>query len=167
MYDVLNLEIVVEQKNIKFLVFGVQVYYGDIYVIKDVFVEIEDKKVMVFIGLLGCGKLIFLWMLNCMNDMIDICCVIGDICLDGEDIYDLKVDFVQLCVKVGMVFQKLNLFLKLIYDNIVYGLCIYGFVNFKVEFDEIVEKFLCCGVIWDEVKDCFDVSGIGLFGGQQ
>lgn len=62
--------------------------------IKDVNVEIEDKIVIVFIGLLGCGKFMFLWILNCMNDIIDICCVEGEILLDGENIYDCVVDLV-------------------------------------------------------------------------
>lgn len=153
--------------DIKILVCQVQVYYGDKYVIKDVDVDILDKIVIVFIGLLGCGKLIFLCCLNCMNDIIESCCVEGKIMLDGEDIYDKCVDLVQLCVKVGMVFQKLNLFFKLIYDNVFYGFCIYGLVCNCVELDEIVEQLLCGVVLWNEVKDRLNELGIGLLGGQQ
>jgi phosphate transport system ATP-binding protein len=96
MYDAPNLETAVDQKSIKFSAEGVQVYYGDTHAIKDVSVEIEDKKVTAFIGPSGCGKSTFLRTLNRMNDTIDICRVTGSILLDGEDIYDPKVDPVQL-----------------------------------------------------------------------
>lgn len=97
---------------------NVQVYYGDAQAIIDVNVEIRDKTVTAFIGPSGCGKSTFLRCLNRMNDTIDICRVEGQITMDGEDIYDPKVDPVQLRAKVGMVFQKPNPFPKSIYDNI-------------------------------------------------
>ena len=151
MYDAPNLETAVEQKNIKFSASGVQVYYGDTHAIKDVSVEIEDKKVTAFIGPSGCGKSTFLRTLNRMNDTIDICRVTGDIRLDGEDIYDPKVDPVQLRAKVGMVFQKPNPFPKSIYDNIAYGPRIHGLANSKAELDEIVEKSLIASPKEDRV----------------
>ena len=126
---------------------------GDTHAIKDVSVEIEDKTVTAFIGPSGCGKSTFLRCLNRMNDTIDICRVEGDILLDGEDIYDKRVDPVQLRAKVGMVFQKPNPFPKSIYDNIAYGPRIHGLARNKAELDEIVEKSLRRGAIWDEVKD--------------
>jgi len=146
---------------------GVQVFYGDTHAIKDVDIDIEDKTVTSFIGPSGCGKSTFLRCLNRMNDTIDICRVQGQIALDGEDIYAPKVDPVQLRAKVGMVFQKPNPFPKSIYDNIAYGPKIHGLVKTKAEMDEVVEKALRRGAIWNEVKDRLDEPGTGLSGGQQ
>ena len=146
---------------------GVQVYYGDNHAIKDVDVEIEDKTVTAFIGPSGCGKSTFLRCINRMNDTIDICRVQGQILIDGEDIYDPAVDPVQLRAKVGMVFQKPNPFPKSIYDNVAYGPRIHGLARNKAELDEIVEKALRRGAIWDEVKDRLQAPGTGLSGGQQ
>lgn len=146
---------------------GVQVYYGDNHAIKDVNVEIADKTVTAFIGPSGCGKSTFLRCINRMNDTIDVCRVEGDIRIDGEDIYDPKVDPVQLRAKVGMVFQKPNPFPKSIYDNVAYGPKIHGSARDKAELDEIVETALRRGAIWDEVKDRLDAPGTGLSGGQQ
>jgi len=146
---------------------GVQVYYGDTHAIKDVDVDILDKTVTAFIGPSGCGKSTFLRCLNRMNDTIDIARTEGLIQLDGEDIYDPAVDPVQLRAKVGMVFQKPNPFPKSIYDNVAYGPKIHGLAKNKAELDEIVEKSLRRGAIWDEVKDRLDAPGTGLSGGQQ
>ncbi len=153
--------------DIKISAKGVQVYYADNHAIKDVDVEIEDKTVTAFIGPSGCGKSTFLRCLNRMNDTIDICRVEGHIAIDGQDIYDPQVDPVQLRAKVGMVFQKPNPFPKSIYDNIAYGPRIHGLARNKAELDEIVEKSLRRGAIWDEVKDRLDAPGTSLSGGQQ
>jgi phosphate transport system ATP-binding protein len=146
---------------------GVQVYYGDNHAIKDVEVQIEDKTVTAFIGPSGCGKSTFLRTLNRMNDTIDICRVVGDIRIDGEDIYDPAVDPVQLRAKVGMVFQKPNPFPKSIYDNVAYGPKIHGLARNKADLDEIVEKSLHKAALWNEAKDRLDAPGTGLSGGQQ
>jgi len=102
-----------------------------------------------------------------MNDTIDICKVTGQILLEGEDIYDPKIDPVQLRAKVGMVFQKPNPFPKSVYDNIAYGPKIHGLANTKSDLDEIVEKSLQRAAIWDEVKDRLSSPATGLSGGQQ
>ncbi|GAA6174611.1 phosphate import ATP-binding protein PstB [Sulfitobacter pacificus] len=146
---------------------NVQVHYGDTHAIKDVNVEIQDNAVTAFIGPSGCGKSTFLRCINRMNDTIDICRVAGDIKIDGEDIYDRRVDPVQLRAKVGMVFQKPNPFPKSIYDNVAYGPRIHGLANNKSEMDDIVERALRRGAIWDEVKDRLHAPGTGLSGGQQ
>ena len=130
-------------------------------------VEIEQNAVTAFIGPSGCGKSTFLRCLNRMNDTIDICKVSGQILLENEDIYDDKVDPVQLRAKVGMVFQKPNPFPKSVYDNIAYGPRIHGLAANKSELDEIVEQSLRRAAIWDEVKDRLDAPGTGLSGGQQ
>ncbi|AGI68069.1 phosphate import ATP-binding protein PstB [Octadecabacter antarcticus 307] len=153
--------------NIKISAKGVQVYYGDNHAIKDVSVQIEDKTVTAFIGPSGCGKSTFLRCLNRMNDTIDICRVTGDIRIDDEDIYDPKVDPVQLRAKVGMVFQKPNPFPKSIYDNVAYGPKIHGLARGKADLDEIVEKSLRKAALWTEAKDRLNEPGTGLSGGQQ
>ena len=154
-------------QNSKISAKGVQVYYGDNHAIKDVDVEIADKTVTAFIGPSGCGKSTFLRCLNRMNDTIDICCVTGEIKIDNEDIYDPKVDPVQLRAKVGMVFQKPNPFPKSIYDNVAYGPKIHGLARNKAELDEIVENALRKAALWNEAKDRLNSPGTGLSGGQQ
>ncbi|MEM6728950.1 MAG: phosphate ABC transporter ATP-binding protein PstB [Pseudomonadota bacterium] len=168
MYDDIRLtERDVDAMNTKISAKGVNVHYGDNHAIKDVNVEIKDKTVTAFIGPSGCGKSTFLRCINRMNDTIDICRVTGDIRLDGEDINAKQVDPVQLRAKVGMVFQKPNPFPKSIYDNVAYGPKIHGLAKNKAELDDIVERALKRGAIWDEVKDRLHAPGTGLSGGQQ
>jgi phosphate transport system ATP-binding protein len=167
MNDMRMIERMTDTDNIKISARGVQVYYGDTHAIEDVNVDIADKTVTAFIGPSGCGKSTFLRCINRMNDTIDVCRVEGDISIDGEDIYDRRVDPVQLRAKVGMVFQKPNPFPKSIYDNVAYGPRIHGLARNKAEMDEIVERALRRGAIWDEVKDRLLAPGTGLSGGQQ
>ncbi|SDC07065.1 phosphate ABC transporter ATP-binding protein PstB [Ruegeria marina] len=167
MNDMSRLERTVGTKNIKMECRDCQVYYGDTHAIKDVNVDIEDKTVTAFIGPSGCGKSTFLRCLNRMNDTISVARVEGQFKLDGEDIYDRRVDPVQLRAKVGMVFQKPNPFPKSIYDNVAYGPRIHGLARNKAELDDIVEQALRRGALWNEVKDRLDAPGTGLSGGQQ
>jgi phosphate transport system ATP-binding protein len=167
MLDVTTVERDVAANNVKISAKDVQVFYGDNHAIKDVTVEIEDKTVTAFIGPSGCGKSTFLRCINRMNDTIEVCRIVGDIRIDGENIYDPKIDPVQLRAKVGMVFQKPNPFPKSIYDNVAYGPRIHGLARNKAELDEIVERSLRSGAIWDEVKDRLQAPGTGLSGGQQ
>ncbi len=167
MDDMRVVERKVDTNEVKIAAKDVQVYYGENHAIKDVSVEIEDKTVTAFIGPSGCGKSTFLRCINRMNDTIDICRVVGDIRIDGEDIYDPQVDPVQLRAKVGIVFQKPNPFPKSIYDNVAYGPKIHGLAKNKGDLDEIVENALRRGAIWDEVKDRLHAPGTGLSGGQQ
>jgi phosphate transport system ATP-binding protein len=146
---------------------GVQVYYGQNHALKDVDVDILDRAVTAFIGPSGCGKSTFLRCLNRMNDTVASARVEGRILLEGEDIYDARVDPVQLRAKVGMVFQKPNPFPKSIYDNVAYGPKIHGLTRNKAELDAIVEAALRKAALWNEVKDRLDASGTGLSGGQQ
>jgi phosphate transport system ATP-binding protein len=146
---------------------NVNVFYGETHAIKDVNVDIADKTVTAFIGPSGCGKSTFLRCINRMNDTIDICRVTGDIHLEGTDINAPSVDPVQLRAQVGMVFQKPNPFPKSIYDNVAYGPKIHGLARTKSDMDDIVERALRRGAIWDEVKDRLDQPGTGLSGGQQ
>ena len=146
---------------------GVQVHYGTNHALKDVDVDILDKTVTAFIGPSGCGKSTFLRCLNRMNDTVAGCRVEGRITLDGEDIYDKKVDPVQLRAKVGMVFQKPNPFPKSIYENVAYGPRIHGLTRSKAELDGVVESSLRKAALWNEAKDRLNEPGTGLSGGQQ
>ena len=146
---------------------NVNVHYDDMQALHDVSVEIPDRQVTAFIGPSGCGKSTFLRCINRMNDTIAACRVSGDITLEGEDIYDPRIDPVPLRARVGMVFQKPNPFPKSIFDNVAYGPRIHGMARNKAELDEIVEKSLRRAALWDEVKDRLAAPGTGLSGGQQ
>ena len=168
MYDTSHrLENAVTPKDIKIQARQVQVFYGDKQALKDVDVDILDKTVTAFIGPSGCGKSTFLRCINRMNDTIPIARVEGEILLDGEDVYDRRVDPVQLRAKVGMVFQKPNPFPKSIYDNVAYGPRIHGLARNRAELDDVVEKALRGAALWNEVKDRLSEPGTGLSGGQQ
>jgi len=119
------------------------------------------------IGPSGCGKSTFLRVINRMNDTIPTARVSGDIVIDGEDIYDPKLDVVQLRARVGMVFQKPNPFPKAIYENVAYGPRIHGMAKNKAELDVIVEQSLKKAGLWEEVKDRLAQPGTSLSGGQQ
>ena len=119
-----------------------------------------------FIGPSGCGKSTYLKTLNRMNDLVPNVTINGKVWIDGEDIYDPKVDTTLLRKKVGMVFQQPNPFPMSIYDNIAYGPRIHG-IKGKAELDAIVEKSLRGAALWDEVKDRLKRSALGLSGGQQ
>ena len=101
-----------------------------------------------------------------MNDLVPNVTINGKVLIDGEDIYDPKVDTTLLRKKVGMVFQQPNPFPMSIYDNIAYGPRIHG-IKGKTELDAIVEKSLRGAALWDEVKDRLKRSALGLSGGQQ
>jgi phosphate transport system ATP-binding protein len=146
---------------------GVNVFYGDNHAIKGVSLDIGANQVVSMIGPSGCGKSTFLRSLNRMNDTVDGCRVTGEILLDGQNIYDKKLDVVPLRARVGMVFQKPNPFPKSIYENIAYGPRIHGIASTRAELDEIVETSLRKAGLWEEVKDRMEAPGTGLSGGQQ
>jgi len=146
---------------------GVDVFYGDKQAIHGVSLDVGKNEVIALIGPSGCGKSTFLRCLNRMNDTIDICKVTGDFQLDGDNIYDPKLDVVELRARVGMVFQKPNPFPKSIYDNVAYGPRLHGLANKRYELDEIVETSLRKAGLWNEVKDRLHQPGTGLSGGQQ
>jgi len=145
----------------------VNVYYGEKHALKDVSIGILEKSVTAFIGPSGCGKSTFLRCINRMNDTIEGCRVKGDIRLDSEDIYDPRLDVVELRARIGMVFQKPNPFPKSIFENVAYGPRIHGLSRSKAELAEIVESSLKRAGLWEEVKDRLGDSGTSLSGGQQ
>lgn len=152
--------------NSKITVESLNLHYGENHALKNVNMEIADHAITAFIGPSGCGKSTFLRCLNRMNDLVDGCRVEGKVILDGEDIYDKRVDTTLLRKKVGMVFQQPNPFPMSIYDNIAYGPRLHGIKN-KKELDEIVERSLQGAAIFEEVKNRLHKSALGLSGGQQ
>ena len=152
-------------ENTKITAQSVNVHYGDKQAIQDVNVDIIDKAVTAFIGPSGCGKSTFLRCINRMNDTIVGCKVTGSITFEGKELTEF--DPVYLRSRIGMVFQKPNPFPKSIYDNVAYGPRIHGMAKNKAELDDIFDRSLKKGAIWDEVKDRLDAPGTGLSGGQQ
>ena len=140
-------------------------FYGDFHAIKDVNLSIPKNQITAFIGPSGCGKSTVLKSLNRMNDLVVDCKIQGKITLDGVDIYK-DMDVNDLRKRVGMVFQKANLFPMSIYDNIAYGPRTHG-IRSKAKLDEIVERTLKQTAIWDEVKDSLKKNALAMSGGQQ
>ena len=149
----------------KFEIRNLGLYYKDFHALKGINMNIAEKEISAFIGPSGCGKSTFLKSLNRMNDLVEGCKITGSALLDGEDIYG-DMDVNMLRKKVGMVFQKPNLFPMSVYDNIAFGPRTHG-IRSKVQLDEIVEKSLRDAAIWDELKDRLKKSALGLSGGQQ
>ena len=141
------------------------VFYGDFRAVRDVSLPVRQNEITAMIGPSGCGKSTVLRSLNRMNDLIPTARVEGTVLYHGVDLYDPRVDPIEVRRRIGMVFQKPNPFPKSIYENIVYGPRIAGVP--KSEFDEIVETSLRKAALWDEAKDRLKDSAIGLSGGQQ
>lgn len=141
-------------------------YYGENHALKDIAMDIKECAITALIGPSGCGKSTFLKTINRMNDLILSVRITGDVLIDGENIFDERVDTTRLRKKVGMVFQQPNPFPMSVYDNIAYGPRIHG-IKDKKQLDEIVEKSLKGAAIFDEVKDRLKKTALGLSGGQQ
>lgn len=153
-------------KDIKISIKDLNLFYGKKQALVNISLEIPEQRVTAFIGPSGCGKSTFLRTLNRMNDLIADVSISGDVLIDKSNIYQDNIDVVQLRRKIGMVFQKSNLFPISIYDNIVYGPRLNGIRN-KKELAEIAERSLTQASIWDEVKDRLDRPALDLSGGQQ
>lgn len=150
----------------KISVENLQLCYGTVPALKGVSIRIRDRSVTACIGPSGCGKSTFLRCLNRMNDLTENVRIQGKVLLDGEDIYDKRVDTTLLRKKVGMVFQQPNPFPMSIYDNIAYGPRLHGVRN-RERLDELVEVSLRGAVLYEEVKNSLGKSALGLSGGQQ
>jgi len=142
------------------------VFYGKFQALKGVCMDIPVRQITALIGPSGCGKSTFLRCLNRMNDVLDGVRVEGQLLMDGVNIYDRRVDAVELRKRVGMVFQQPNPFPMSIFDNIAYGPRLHGERN-RSRLAEIVENTLRGAALWDEVKDKLHQSAFSLSGGQQ
>ena len=153
------------ENRTKIRVNDLDLYYGEKQALKDINMEIKENEVTALIGPSGCGKSTFLRCLNRMNDLIDCVKINGKIYMDDEEILTTN-DVIGLRTRVGMVFQKANLFPMSIYDNVAYGPRNQGIKDKKI-LDKIVEESLKGAAIWDEVKDRLKSPALGLSGGQQ
>ncbi|HZW83068.1 MAG TPA: phosphate ABC transporter ATP-binding protein PstB [Candidatus Deferrimicrobium sp.] len=145
---------------------NLELFYGDHQALKDININMQEQSVTALIGPSGCGKSTFLRTLNRMHDLLPNVKIMGEVKIDGLDIYGPDTDVVQLRKLVGMVFQRPNPFPKSVYENIAYGPRIHGETN-KARLNEIVESSLRGAALWDEVKDRLHKSALGLSGGQQ
>ena len=151
---------------IKISVRNLNLYYGNFQALIDIGLDFSTHKVTALIGPSGCGKSTLLRCLNRMNDLIPRTRVLGNVHLDGQDIYDSGLDVVTLRRRVGMVFQKPNPFPKSIFENVAYGLRVNG-IRDKSFLSRKVEESLRQAALWDEVKDRLQASALSLSGGQQ
>jgi phosphate transport system ATP-binding protein len=142
----------------------VAVRYDGKPAVRDISFDVFKHNITALIGPSGCGKSTLIRCFNRMNDLIPSATVEGRILYHGEDLYGPNVDPVQARKLIGMVFQKPNPFPKSIYDNIAFGPRTIGM---KGNMDEIVERALRRGALWDEVKDRLGDNAYGLSGGQQ
>jgi phosphate transport system ATP-binding protein len=142
----------------------VQVSYSGKLAVSDISFDVYKERITALIGPSGCGKSTLIRCLNRMNDLIPGAEVSGTILYHGEDLYGSHVDPVQARKRIGMVFQKPNPFPKSIYDNIAFGPRVLGM---KGDMDEIVERALRRGALWDEAKDRLKSNAFGMSGGQQ
>lgn len=154
----------VTPEELVFDVSDLSVYYGTFRAVRDVEMKIRQNEITALIGPSGCGKSTVLRSFNRMNDLIPTARVEGNLHYRGVDLYDERVDPVEVRRRIGMVFQKPNPFPKSIYDNVAYGPRVAGR---KRGLDEVVESSLRKAALWEEVKDRLQDSAIGLSGGQQ
>lgn len=153
------------ENKTKIRVNDLDLYYGEKQALKGINMDVRENEVAALIGPSGCGKSTFLRCLNRMNDLIDCVKINGKIYMDDEEILTTN-DVISLRTRVGMVFQKANLFPMSIYDNVAYGPRNQGIKDKKI-LDKIVEESLKGAAIWDEVKDRLKSPALGLSGGQQ
>ena len=153
-----------KESEVVFDVRDLDVYYGSFLAVRDVNLQVRQHEITAFIGPSGCGKSTVLRCFNRMNDLIEGARVEGKVLYHGVDLYDDRIDPVEVRKRIGMVFQKPNPFPKSIYDNIAFGPRLSGS---RENLDDVVERALRQAALWDEVKDRLKKSAMGLSGGQQ
>jgi phosphate transport system ATP-binding protein len=142
---------------------NLSLWYGAKQALKNINLEIPEKKITALIGPSGCGKSTYIRCLNRMNDLVNGVRIEGDVLYDGLNIYGKEVDVVEIRKRIGMVFQKPNPFPMSIYDNVAYGPRIHG----MEKVDQIVDRSLKDSALWEEVSDRLHQPALGLSGGQQ
>ena len=157
-----NLKQSKSKNSISFI--DVTISYGKFDAIRSLFLNIPKGKVTALIGPSGCGKSTVIRSINRMNDLIDGFILKGKLIYENIDLYDKKIDPVEVRRKIGMVFQQPNPFPKTIYENIAFGARINGFTG---NLDQLVEDSLKKAAVWEECKDKLNESGYSLSGGQQ
>jgi len=145
---------------------NLNLWFKDNHVLKDVNLAIKENAVTAVMGPSGCGKSTLIRAMNRMNDVISGCRVTGEVHVDGKNVYEDGTNVYDLRRRVGMVFQRPNPFPKSIFENVAFGPKIHKIASGK-KLEEVVEKSLRGGALWDEVKDRLNDSAFSLSGGQQ
>jgi len=141
-------------------------YYGKFTALKDISLQIQDRRITALIGPSGCGKSTFLRCLNRMNDTIPGTRVEGRVLLDGEDVYLPDADVIELRSKVGMVFQRPNPFPQSIFNNVAFGPRVLG-LDKGADLNDIVEASLRGAALWEDVKGKLNQDAQSLSLGEQ
>ena len=150
----------------KITVKGLNFYYGKHHALKNISLQIPEKKVTAFIGPSGCGKSTLLRTFNKMYELYPDQRAEGEIWIGDEEILNNRQDVALLRAKVGMVFQKPTPFPMSIYDNIAFGVKLFEKLS-RAEMEERVQWALTKAALWTETKDKLNESGYSLSGGQQ
>jgi len=153
-------------EKVKMKVRDLNFYYGKFHALKNINLEIPEKKVTAFIGPSGCGKSTLLRVFNRMFELYPDQRAEGEVSVDGDNVLTSKEDVALIRAKIGMVFQKPTPFPMSIYDNIAFGVKLFENLS-KSALDDRVEWALHKGALWNEVKDKLGQSGTSLSGGQQ
>ena len=151
---------------IKISIENLNLFYEDFQALKNVNMTVEERKIVALIGPSGCGKSSCLKTINRMIDLVPNCRIKGKVLIDGEDIYNPKINVSLLRKKASMVSQVPNPFPMNIFENVAYGPKIHG-IKDKKQLNEIVEQSLKGAAIWEELKDKLKDSALSLSGGQQ
>ena len=154
----------VEEGPVKLRTLGLNVKYREAPALTDINMNIPANRVTAIIGPSGCGKSTLLRCFNRMNDLIPDARVEGKVLFNEMDLYGPGVDATEIRYRIGMVFQRPNLFPKSVYENAAFGLKVNGFDG---DMDEMVQRSLTQATLWDEVKDRLKKSALTLSGGQQ
>jgi phosphate transport system ATP-binding protein len=141
-------------------------FYGSFQALKNISLDIDERRITALIGPSGCGKTTFLRSLNRMNDLIEDAHLRGRVLIDGVDIYGKGTDLLKLRKKVGMVFQRPNPFPLSVFENVTYGLRVHG-VRDRDALDDRLQWSLESVHLWTELKDKLDSNALHLSGEQQ
>lgn len=154
------------EEKTKIKVKDLNFYYGSKQTLKNISMDIYEKKVTAIIGPSGCGKSTFIRLFNRMDEFVLESKSEGEIIIDGKNILQKNTDLIDLRRRVGMVFQKPNPFPKTIMENVAYGLKVNGWKdNFQIE-TRVIDS-LKKSALWEEVKYRLKENAYGLSGGQQ
>ncbi|WP_349644381.1 phosphate ABC transporter ATP-binding protein PstB [Campylobacter sp. RM16190] len=146
---------------------NLNLFYGEKQALRNINMDIYNKKITALIGPSGCGKSTFLRCFNRMNDLIENVKITGEVTVDGHNIYSKNTDEIEVRKRIGMVFQQPNPFLKSIYENISYAPLVHKMVKKGSECDELVVDSLKKAGLFEEVKDKLKSPATSLSGGQQ
>src|SRR6266480_61036 len=162
-----NNQPLIAPEEIRLQVEALSAYYGNTLAVNKISLSIKTNRVTAIIGPSGCGKSTFIRCLNRMHEVTPGARVEGKVLLDDQDLYGPGIDPVDVRRRVGMVFQKPNVFPSMsIHDNVASGYKLNGIRNHQL-IAEKVQKSLKHAALWDEVKDKLKQPGTSLSGGQQ